>query len=262
MIVDCFPFLNELDLLELRLHELAPIVDKFVLSEATLTFSNKPKALFFDEHYDRFRDFADRIEYILIDRYDGMNRDDPWSMERGQKQLALDIAMDRLQLSAGDIVIVSDCDEIPRAEALAVHLEGDWTALTLEMPLYYYHMNCLCTNRPWRACKAVRYHGERLRHRRIRYSRGRSMIVPNAGWHFSYLGGAAAIQYKIGAYAHVEYDRPPFNSAAHIAIRTGGVKDLFDRDYQFTILSDLGYLPQYVRENLGTYGQYIRQGTA
>ena len=41
MVVDCFPFLNELDLLELRLHELSPLVDKFVLSEATLTFSNK-----------------------------------------------------------------------------------------------------------------------------------------------------------------------------------------------------------------------------
>ena len=42
MIVDCFPFFNELDLLELRLNELKDVVDVFVLSEATLTFTGKP----------------------------------------------------------------------------------------------------------------------------------------------------------------------------------------------------------------------------
>jgi len=262
MVVDCFPFLNELDMLELRLHELSPLVDTFVLSEATHTFSNKPKPLVFDEHRDRFRDFANRIEHVVIDRYDGLDRNDPWSMERGQKQIALDIALDRLQPSKGDILIVSDCDEIPRAETLARQRDTDWLALTLEMPLYYYHMNCLCTNRPWRACKVVRYQGERLRHRRIRHSRLKSLVVANAGWHFSYLGDADAIQYKIGASAHVEYDRPPFNTAAHIASRTARGKDLFDRDYQFTILDDLGYLPQYVRENLGTYGKYLREAPA
>lgn len=31
MIFDCFTFFNELELLELRLHELAGVVDKFVL---------------------------------------------------------------------------------------------------------------------------------------------------------------------------------------------------------------------------------------
>ena len=39
-----FSFFNELDLLELRLHELNKVVDYFVLVEATLTHSgwNKP----------------------------------------------------------------------------------------------------------------------------------------------------------------------------------------------------------------------------
>jgi beta-1,4-mannosyl-glycoprotein beta-1,4-N-acetylglucosaminyltransferase len=35
MVYDVFPFLNELDILEIRLNELDPVVDLFVLTEST-----------------------------------------------------------------------------------------------------------------------------------------------------------------------------------------------------------------------------------
>lgn len=47
---DCFIFWKELDLLDLRLHELADAVDYFVLAEATHTFSGHPKPLHFAQH--------------------------------------------------------------------------------------------------------------------------------------------------------------------------------------------------------------------
>ena len=37
MIVDCFTFYNELDILKKRLKYLSPVVDKFVLVESTYT---------------------------------------------------------------------------------------------------------------------------------------------------------------------------------------------------------------------------------
>ncbi|MBW2533223.1 MAG: glycosyl transferase GT17 family protein, partial [Deltaproteobacteria bacterium] len=43
MIYDCFPFFNELDLLKIRLEELRPVVDRFVLVEATRTFGGAVK---------------------------------------------------------------------------------------------------------------------------------------------------------------------------------------------------------------------------
>jgi beta-1,4-mannosyl-glycoprotein beta-1,4-N-acetylglucosaminyltransferase len=46
MIYDCFMFCDELDLLEIRLHELADLVDKFVVVEGDLTLSGKPKPVF------------------------------------------------------------------------------------------------------------------------------------------------------------------------------------------------------------------------
>ena len=56
MIYDCFTFFNELELLELRLNELADVVDKFVLVEATQTHTNKPKPLHYLENRARFSD--------------------------------------------------------------------------------------------------------------------------------------------------------------------------------------------------------------
>ncbi len=45
MIYDCFQFFNELDILKIRLHVLGPVVDRFVISEATETFSVLKKPL-------------------------------------------------------------------------------------------------------------------------------------------------------------------------------------------------------------------------
>lgn len=42
MVYDCFQFFNELDILKLRLHIMNPVVDRFVISEATETFPEIP----------------------------------------------------------------------------------------------------------------------------------------------------------------------------------------------------------------------------
>lgn len=54
MIIDCFTFFNELDVLEIRLRELDGVVDRFVLVEATLTHQGKPKPLLYAENKERF----------------------------------------------------------------------------------------------------------------------------------------------------------------------------------------------------------------
>src|SRR5580704_5860153 len=61
MIYDCFTFFDELELLELRLHELGNVVDKFVLVEATKTHSNKSKPLHYQKNRGLFQAFHDQI---------------------------------------------------------------------------------------------------------------------------------------------------------------------------------------------------------
>ena len=69
--IDCFIFFNELDLLEIRLHELDGVVDEFMLIEGTRTHQNKPKPLFFEEAKDKFSDFLPKINHVVVDKWPG-----------------------------------------------------------------------------------------------------------------------------------------------------------------------------------------------
>jgi len=60
-------FFNELDILEIRLHELNDVVDYFVLVEATKTHSGLDKPLWFLEHRSRYNDFWRKIVHIVVD---------------------------------------------------------------------------------------------------------------------------------------------------------------------------------------------------
>src|SRR4029077_1834400 len=82
MIVDCFTFFNELELLEIRLKELGEVVDKFVLVESTLTFQGKPKPLFFRDNASRFAPFQSKIDHVIVDMPE---TDDPWVREGFQR---------------------------------------------------------------------------------------------------------------------------------------------------------------------------------
>jgi beta-1,4-mannosyl-glycoprotein beta-1,4-N-acetylglucosaminyltransferase len=60
MIYDCFMFLNENDLLEIRINQHLDFVDKFIIIEAGQTHSGNKKTKNFDTK--RFEKYADKIE--------------------------------------------------------------------------------------------------------------------------------------------------------------------------------------------------------
>jgi beta-1,4-mannosyl-glycoprotein beta-1,4-N-acetylglucosaminyltransferase len=66
MLYDCFPFFDEFELLQVRLHELADLVDQFVLVESTKTHSGEPKPLYYAESRRRFGNLADRIVHVVV----------------------------------------------------------------------------------------------------------------------------------------------------------------------------------------------------
>ena len=59
-------FFNELEILEMRLAHLDPIVDKFVIVEADQTFSGNSKPFNFEENKERFAKWLPKIEHIYI----------------------------------------------------------------------------------------------------------------------------------------------------------------------------------------------------
>jgi hypothetical protein len=65
MIIDAFPLFNELDILELRLTELSPVVDRFVIVEANRTHKGTLKPLHYAENAQRFAEWKDKIVHVV-----------------------------------------------------------------------------------------------------------------------------------------------------------------------------------------------------
>lgn len=111
-VYDCFTFFNELDLLEIRLNELDPVVDRFVLVEATVTQRGQPKSLFFRENRERFTKFLPKIEHVVVEDMPAgpQTKSNNWKRENFQRRA---IMRGLASAQADDFVLISDLDEIP-----------------------------------------------------------------------------------------------------------------------------------------------------
>src|SRR5947207_9021921 len=57
---------SELDMLEIRMHELQHLVDYFVILESPTTFTRNPKPLNFKSNFHLFQDFYPKIIYHIL----------------------------------------------------------------------------------------------------------------------------------------------------------------------------------------------------
>ena len=113
MIYDTFMFFNELDLLEIRLNYLSPVVDRFVLVESTMTHTGKQKPLLYAENNGRFTKFLDKVTHIVVDML-------PHIANLGYQEAFENENYQRNQITRGlgdaktdDVILLSDVDEIP-----------------------------------------------------------------------------------------------------------------------------------------------------
>jgi beta-1,4-mannosyl-glycoprotein beta-1,4-N-acetylglucosaminyltransferase len=119
-VYDCFTFFNELDILEIRLNELDPVVDYFVLVEATKTFSGQPKKLIFHENNARYSAFLDKIIHVVVDDMPPVLTNDRWKLEIYQRR---SISRALTKCENDDIILISDVDEIPDVRILESIIE-------------------------------------------------------------------------------------------------------------------------------------------
>jgi beta-1,4-mannosyl-glycoprotein beta-1,4-N-acetylglucosaminyltransferase len=75
MLIDCFLFYNELDMLLYRLSVLDKHVDAFILVESAHTFIGNPKPLFYAENREKFAAFSEKIIHVVVEDspYTGAN---------------------------------------------------------------------------------------------------------------------------------------------------------------------------------------------
>lgn len=199
MKVDCFMFNSELDMLECRLTELQDVIDVFILCEAPVTHGgNQPKPLWFKENQDRFAQW--NIMHVIAEN---MPSDpDPWSREHAQREAMLP-HLDSLGLTEADVIYQSDLDEIPRADVVA-HLEPTGFVV-LEQDLYSFAVDWLHPE-PWRGTVACR-RSQIVTMTGMRDARNWApTVIPDAGWHLSWLGGPQSAEAKLDAFCHPEIE--------------------------------------------------------
>ena len=266
MIYDCFTFFNELDLLEIRLNVLNDYTDYFVLVEATKTFTGNDKPLYYQENKERFKQFENKIIHIVVDTYpDSTN---PWILEHHQRNA---IARGFVNCKDDDIILISDLDEIPRPELINKYKEIDGVKL-FEQHESHYYLNCIYNKKKnWLlGTKMLTYQeykhffdnemqkfenplfenlNQGVTPSRIRYYK-KTYHIPNGGWHFTYLGSAENIKYKLESFSHSEIVEEGKSKLEYL-------KKALKQHKGYTIVPIDDFFPEYILKNQEKYRQYI-----
>ena len=277
MVYDCIPFFNELDILNLRLHILDPYVDKFIIEEATVTFSGEPKELCFEKNKEMFREFLPKIEYIVVDN-------SPVDTTTHLRDKFQKNALEKGLADAGeeDMILLSDVDEIPNPRILqelkqsfdpekVYHLaqrmfycylnmeevSGNLLSITGEFPEVEHKM--------WLGTKI--FAKRSIPENGIILLREASVTDPNAvrvadgGWHFGYMGSlhetdvSKRIGDKVVAAAHQEYNKQDILAEAKYRLMLG--EDIFGRNATFKRVEVDDSYPEYLIQHRKDYEYLI-----
>lgn len=281
---DCFVFHNEFDLLEIRLREMGDHVDHFVLVEANQTQRGGAKPYYFAENRERFAPWADKIIDLQIEFPDELppalgvyknRRKKDWERENYQRNC---VARALEDCAPDDLILLSDVDEVIRKPVLAKVLHERLyrnRLLVFEQSLHKHHLNRIVPGKTWLLGsrmieKKFLTTPQQLRRTKARLTKKSYVpgfltqpflrirnnnlsgisrpvtIVPDAGWHFSSMGGLEAFRTKLASVVHGQ------------TVDTSNIEELYRRELIGTELVPLKDLPRCVRE--GAFAHMLETG--
>ena len=192
-VFDIFPYDGEIEKLKIKLHEMAPWVERFVVVEAAETFDGRPRPIQLPAQQADVAEFLPKILHVVVDRFPTYAAT---AAARAFHQR--DQAVAALQDLCGpdDFVLVSDVDEVVDRRAV----EGfSGLCTVLKKDVFRYFLNYRWAKADW----ADRGDLVMLRARHLRsYSPSvartllSGILDPNrlegAGWRFTAIGDAKA----------------------------------------------------------------------
>ncbi len=271
-IIDAFTFFNELDLLKIRLELLYNYVDTFVICESNITHAGKNKKYHFLENQEQFKKWEDKIVLLKyepnVTAYDFSRLDNlenpksaAWKVETGQRNhLSTYLSLQNSE----DIAFICDVDEIwqPNLAKSLREKEISLESARLEMSLHSYFLNCRGIgneNSRWlhpfySKIALIKQDGD-LSKKRVYEN---MPFIANAGWHFSYLGGAQKVSEKIDAFAHQETNTTEINDLKHLERCINlGIDHLNRQDHTWEFVSLDGY-PEELRNEMIKFPYLIK----
>lgn len=264
-IFDCFTFYDELELLELRLHELHNCVDLFVILEGERTYQNKEKKSVYLENKHKFSAFNHKIIHLTYPTE--YYSDNVWVNEAGQMNFVNQI-YDRMDKD--DIVMLSNIDEIPRPEIISKNylnfLLKENKKIVLEMIQFYWYYNTVfhydkkLIDMGYKlSMNGIGFHGTRIGKKKdlerefpyewFKDKSEENLYLTNAGWHFSFVGKGDNAVNKVTSYAHDNFKEVTENTFDE---RRKILSDPVGRDelVKFYGYYPLDLLPDYIKKNM------------
>jgi beta-1,4-mannosyl-glycoprotein beta-1,4-N-acetylglucosaminyltransferase len=237
MIIDTFIFNNDFNALKIRLDELSSVVDVFIISESAFTHSGLPKPTYLSDNRDFLAPYPNEF-HLVTDKKRYLTRN-PRVREQIQRQ-NISKVISKMKLQRSDLIIHSDCDEIPSAKAIyrLKSIRGSVNAI-LQLRNYANALNL--QNGYWERVRVVTAdHFRSIQHLRkdiflkdamlqktsriplIRVpdywttrrfylwllpengKHSEISVIPDSGWHFNNLITRNQVEMKIKSSCHVE----------------------------------------------------------
>ena len=229
-IYDCFSYLDEDFLLNLRLNILDGYVDYFVIIEGNKTWQNNSKKLQFN--VNNFQKFKDKIIYVPVE--DMPDGDNPYSRENFQRNA---ISRGLIKADDEDLIIISDLDEKNKKKKI-MSFKKEMKYAVFKQMHFYYKINLQSQINPFwygsRIClKKYLKSPQWLRDLKFkkrpfwRIDKLRlNNIIDNGGWHFCNLKNPEQLLYK---YKNLCETNDPYNFKEKIDEKYLNLKEITKR---------------------------------
>jgi beta-1,4-mannosyl-glycoprotein beta-1,4-N-acetylglucosaminyltransferase len=287
-VFDTTLFSQDFKTLEIRLEELWDVVDYFLVCESNFAFSGTPKPYFLADSISTFEKYKSKL--ILIRFARKVPHVNPWMNEMLQRQ-EITKYLRRFKLSKSDLIMHSDCDEIPRKETVLLATSQEKVNFLLEFRNYTYYLNLrngvYARGRIIRADKFKsvqdlrrdiflhnlasqrRYWLPIIRTPEYWTNKSKFLTIPqfvfkapklqlirDAGWHFNNLLTPEEILNKVKWSAHQDLNTPDIANIDHITDSINSKKELY-RGTNFQIEEVEEFMPEYVLNNLTKFQSLI-----
>jgi beta-1,4-mannosyl-glycoprotein beta-1,4-N-acetylglucosaminyltransferase len=253
---------TELEWLEIRMGQMADQVDYFVIIESDKTFTDQAKPLYVRENWDKFKKYHHKMILHTLD-IEGVEFENTWAREAFSRNAMYDQVIPELEgeqeAFQGDVILVSDVDEIPRPDVIKALRNCDFPQeVTLHTKMYYYGFQWQ-QRADWAHPQATYYNLDKTILPDDLRSTHNGADVFNAGWHCSYcFPTVEEMVTKIKSFSHTEMDREEFTDKDKIVARVRNGKDMFDREEEhFDRVEDNPDVPEFLRRNSQKYSYML-----
>ena len=276
MIFDCITYSNTYEdlILEIRFNTLDKYIHKFIIVEATIDHSGKEKKLSFN--INKFLKFKKKIRYIVVKDMPKDTKPFYYNGRFWHENIVRD-EYQRNQIMRGlndikedDLVIISDCDEIPNLERLEKIKIKRYAVFNQKY--YKYKLNLLSPDQtPWQGSRIIKakylskkmtpqwlrnQYTKRIKFWQIHRYFTNPLVIDNGGWHFSFVFPPDKIKLKMDSYAHGELKTKKFTDINYIKKRIKNKTDIFSNNKLKKVKLDRTF-PDFILKNKEKFKKII-----